>query len=66
VEELRALADRHIDIDVIGMPPKADAIEHCARLGVRRTNIWLPTGGRSTVEHNLEKWEAAIAEFTGT
>jgi len=66
VEELRALADRHIDIDVIGMPPKAEAIEHCARLGVRRTNIWLPTGGRSTVEHNLEKWEAAIAEFTGT
>jgi probable F420-dependent oxidoreductase len=66
VDELRARADRPIDIDVIGMPPKAEAIEHCARLGVRRTNIWLPTGARSTVERNLEKWEAAIAEFTGT
>jgi probable F420-dependent oxidoreductase len=66
VEELRGRAERHVDVDVIGMPPKPEAIEHCARLGVRRASIWLPTGGRSTVERNLEKWEAAIAEFTGT
>jgi probable F420-dependent oxidoreductase len=66
VEELRNRADRHIDVDVIGMPPEAAAIERCAGLGVRRANLWLPTGGRSTVERNLEKWEAAIAEFTGT
>ena len=66
VNELRSRADRHIDVDVIGMPPKAEAIQHCARLGVRRASIWLPSGGRSTVERNLEKWEAAIAEFTGT
>jgi probable F420-dependent oxidoreductase len=66
VEELRSRADRHIDVDVIGMPPEAAAIERCAGLGVRRANLWLPTGGRSTVERNLEKWEAAIAEFTGT
>jgi probable F420-dependent oxidoreductase len=66
VEQLRSRAERRIDVDVIGMPPKVEAIEHCARLGVRRASIWLPTGGRSTVERNLEKWEAAIAEFTGT
>jgi probable F420-dependent oxidoreductase len=66
VEELRSRAERRIDVDVIGMPPKAEAIDRCARLGVRRTNMWLPTGGRSTVERNLEEWEAAIAEFTGT
>jgi probable F420-dependent oxidoreductase len=66
VAELRSRAERHIDVDVIGMPPKAEAIEHCVRLGVRRASLWLPTGGRSTVERNLEKWEAAIAEFTGT
>jgi probable F420-dependent oxidoreductase len=66
VEELRNRADRRIDIDVLGMPPKAEAIEHCARVGARRVSLWLPTGGRSTVESNLEKWEAAIAEFTGT
>jgi hypothetical protein len=66
VEELRNRADRRIDIDVLGMPPKAEAIEHCARVGARRVSLWLPTGARSTVETNLEKWEAAIAEFTGT
>jgi probable F420-dependent oxidoreductase len=66
VAELRSRADRHIDVDVLGMPPKPEAIERCARLGVRRASLWLPTGGRSTVERNLEKWEAAIAEFTGT
>jgi probable F420-dependent oxidoreductase len=66
VGDLFSRADRPIDVDVIGMPPKAAAIERCAGLGVRRASLWLPTGGRSTVERNLEKWEAAIAEFTGT
>jgi probable F420-dependent oxidoreductase len=66
VADLRARAERPVYVDVLGMPPKAEAIEHCAKLGVRRASLWLPTGGRSTVERNLEKWEAAIAEFTGT
>jgi probable F420-dependent oxidoreductase len=66
VEDVRSRADRPIDVDVIGMPPKAEAIERCAQLGVRRGNLWLPSGGRSTVERKLEQWEAAIAEFTGT
>jgi probable F420-dependent oxidoreductase len=66
VADLRSRADRQIDVDVIGMPPKADAIERCAGLGIRRANLWLQTGGRSTVERSLERWEAAIAEFTGT
>ena len=66
VNELRSRAERPIYVDVIGMPPKPGAIERCAQLGVRRASLWLPTGGRSTVERNLEKWEAAIAEFTGT
>jgi probable F420-dependent oxidoreductase len=66
VEELRSRAERPVYVDVLGMPPKAEAIERCAKLGARRASLWLPTGGRSTVERNLEKWEAAIAEFTGT
>ena len=66
IAELRSRAERPIYVDVIGLPPKADAIERCAKLGVRVASLWLPTGGRSTVERNLEKWEAAIAEFTGT
>jgi probable F420-dependent oxidoreductase len=66
VAELRSRAERPIYVDVLGMPPKAEAIERCAELGVRRASLWLPTGGRSTVERNLEKWESAIAEFIGT
>jgi probable F420-dependent oxidoreductase len=66
VAELRSRAERPMYVDVIGMPPKAEAIERCAQLGVRRASLWLPTGARSTVERNLERWEAAIAEFTGT
>ena len=66
VEELRARADRPIYVDVLSMPPEPDAIERCAKLGVRRASLSLPTGGRATVERNLEKWEAGIAEFTGT
>jgi probable F420-dependent oxidoreductase len=66
VNELRSRAERPTYVDVIGMPPKPGAIERCDKLGVRRASLWLPTGGRSTVERNLEKWEAAIAEFTGT
>jgi probable F420-dependent oxidoreductase len=66
VNELHSRAGRPIYVDVIGMPPKPAAIERCAKLGVRRASLWLPTGGRSTVERNLEKWEGAIAEFTGT
>jgi alkanesulfonate monooxygenase SsuD/methylene tetrahydromethanopterin reductase-like flavin-dependent oxidoreductase (luciferase family) len=66
VNELHSRAGRPTYVDVIGMPPKPAAIERCAKLGVRRASLWLPTGGRSTVERNLEKWEAAIAEFTGT
>src|SRR6476660_741978 len=38
VNELRSRADRHIDVDVIGMPPKAEAIERCAQLGVQRAS----------------------------
>jgi hypothetical protein len=66
VADVFSRADRPIDVDVIGVPPKPEAIERCEGLGVRRANLWLPTGGRSTVERGLEKWEAAIADFAGT
>ena len=65
IPELRERAGRHVDVHVLGMAAKAEAIERCAQAGVRRCSPWLPSGGRSTVEHALERWEAAIAEFTG-
>jgi probable F420-dependent oxidoreductase len=65
IPELLARADRPLDIAVLGMAAKPDVIERCHAAGVRRVSPWLPSGARSTVEHALEAWEAAIAEFTG-
>jgi probable F420-dependent oxidoreductase len=65
IPELRERAGRNVDVCVLGMAAKPDVIERCAEAGVRRCSPWLPSGGRSVVEHALETWEAAIAEFTG-
>jgi probable F420-dependent oxidoreductase len=65
VAELFARADRHIEVHAIAVPADAHAIERIARAGVRRAVHWLPSGGRSRVERELEHWELAIAEFNG-
>jgi alkanesulfonate monooxygenase SsuD/methylene tetrahydromethanopterin reductase-like flavin-dependent oxidoreductase (luciferase family) len=64
-EELRARADRPIDVMVIGVPAKAEALERFREAGVRRVLHWLPSAGRAPVEQALERWEAAIAELHG-
>jgi probable F420-dependent oxidoreductase len=64
-EELRARADRPIELDLIGMPADPRAIEHAREAGARRAVRWIPTGPRSAVERALEEWEAAIAEHVG-
>ena len=65
IRELRARAGRDVEVSVIGLPAKPDAIEELHAVGVRRVIRWLPSGGRSTVERALERWEGAVAEFTG-
>jgi probable F420-dependent oxidoreductase len=65
VDELRARAERPIEVDMLGMPPDAAAIERVRAVGARRAVHWLPTGPRSTVERALEAWESAIGEFIG-
>jgi probable F420-dependent oxidoreductase len=65
VEELRARADRPIEVDMLGMPADPAAIERVNAVGARRAVRWLPTGPSSTVERALEQWESAIAEFIG-
>ena len=64
IAELRARADRHVEVQVIGVPADAEALE---RLGGRRGPrlCWLPSAGRGSVERALEAWEAAIADLTG-
>ena len=65
VEELRARAERPIEVHMIGVPADPEAIERLHDAGVRRAARWLPSGGCSHVERALERWEAAIAEFNG-
>jgi probable F420-dependent oxidoreductase len=65
VDELRSRADRPIEVDMLGMPPEAAAIERVQAVGARRAVHWLPTGPRPTVERALEAWESAIGEFIG-
>jgi probable F420-dependent oxidoreductase len=63
--ELRAKADRHIDVIPIGVPSDPAALERLATAGCRRAIAWIGSGQRSTVEAALTRWESAIAQFTG-
>ena len=64
-EELRSRAERPIDFMVMSAPAKAADLERLRRAGCRRAVRWIPSGGRGVVEAALERWEAAIAEYTG-
>ena len=64
-DALRARADRHIEVSVMGLHADPAAIEQCLNAGCRRVVHWIPSGNRSVVERGLERWESAIAEVTG-
>jgi probable F420-dependent oxidoreductase len=63
--ELLARAERRIEVHAIGVPADPKELERLRDAGVRRAVRWLPTGPRGPVEAALERWEEAIAEFTG-
>jgi probable F420-dependent oxidoreductase len=65
IGELRARADRYLDVQMLSVPPDPQALERCAAAGVRRASVWLPSGPWSVVEPALEQWERAIGELTG-
>ena len=65
VEELRARAERPIEVQVMSAPADPAKLEELAELGVSRVAHWLPSGKRSALEPALERWEAAIAELYG-
>jgi probable F420-dependent oxidoreductase len=64
-KELRQQAERPIDLMVIGVPADPAALERLQLAGCRRAVHWIPSAGRTHVEHALERWESAIAELTG-
>ncbi len=65
VAELRARADRPIDVMAMGVPADAAQLERLADNGIRRVVHWIPSVGRSGVERALETWESALAQLTG-
>jgi probable F420-dependent oxidoreductase len=63
--ELRARADRYVQLQMLSVPPDPRALEQCAKAGFERASTWLPSGPWSVVEPALEQWEKAIGEVTG-
>jgi probable F420-dependent oxidoreductase len=63
--ELRSRADRPIDFMVMGPPAEPKELERLAAADTRLVSWWLPSGGYSVIEPELEKIERAIAEFHG-
>jgi probable F420-dependent oxidoreductase len=63
--ELRLLADRHISLQVMGVPADPGVFAAYAAEGFDRVVHWLPSAGRGPVERAFDTYESAIAEFTG-
>jgi len=64
-EELRARADRPVELMVMGVPADPRALEPFERVGFRRVLHWLPSAPRGPVEAALDRFEAAVAELHG-
>ncbi|HEU4421883.1 MAG TPA: LLM class F420-dependent oxidoreductase [Pilimelia sp.] len=63
--DLRARADRPIEVHLISVPADARELAKIQDAGVRRVVRWLPSGGRGPVERALDRWEEAILELNG-
>jgi hypothetical protein len=63
--ELRAKADRPIALHVMGVPADPGVLAAYANAGFTRAVHWLPSAGAGPVERALDKFDAAIADFTG-
>jgi probable F420-dependent oxidoreductase len=63
--ELRSRAERPVDFMAMGPPADPKVLEQLAEADTRLVSWWLPSGGYSVLEPELEKVERAIAEFHG-
>lgn len=64
-QELRARADRPIELMVMGVPADPRVLETFEMAGFRRAVHWLPSTGRGPIEARLDTFEAAVAELHG-
>lgn len=65
VHELRARADRPIEVTVMGVPADPSVLQRIEQAGCRRAVHWLPSAGRGPVERALDRFESAVAELHG-
>jgi probable F420-dependent oxidoreductase len=65
IAELRARAERPVEVQLMAVPADARVLERIRDAGVRRALHWLPSGPRGPVERALERWEQAITELNG-
>ena len=64
--ELRARADRPVSLQVMGVPADPAVLAEYASAGFERAVHWLPSAPRGPVERELDKFESAVAEYTGS
>jgi probable F420-dependent oxidoreductase len=65
IAELRARADRPLQVQLLSVPADPRVFEQLENAGVHRVSGWLPSGPWSVVAPELDRWERAIGEFTG-
>jgi len=63
--ELRARAERPIDLMIMGVPADPHVLAQFEKAGFRRAVHWLPSAGRGPVERALERFEKAVADVHG-
>jgi probable F420-dependent oxidoreductase len=65
IRELRARAERPVEVMVMGAPAKPEVLEELEREGVKRVVRWIPSSGIAPVEAAFDRWETAVAELHG-
>jgi probable F420-dependent oxidoreductase len=68
IPELRRRAEeagRDIPVFVMSVPADVHELERMREAGAERVVHWVPSAGRSVIERDLERFEAAVAELNG-
>jgi probable F420-dependent oxidoreductase len=63
--ELRARAERPVELMVMGAPADAKVLEQYERAGFSLAVHWLPSSPLGPVERELDRFESAVAELHG-
>jgi probable F420-dependent oxidoreductase len=63
IAELRARADRPVQVQMMSVPADPKVFEKLREAGVKRVARWFPSGPRWRLEQALEEWEKAITEY---